>query len=189
MPPKTVFTKDDVINAAFELVQHKGIQSLTARNVAKRLKSSTAPVYSNFESMKLLEREIIKKARDLLLDYMVRPHTDVVFLNMGVGYAKFAREQCPLFRALYLEKSDFKDILDELEGSLRLRMREDARFTDLEDRERYSLLDKMWTFTHGMATMICVGLAEDSSDDYITSTLKDVGSAVIGATLMRNKTQ
>lgn len=189
MPPKTVFAKDDVIDAAFELVQQKGIQSLTARNVAKRLKSSTAPVYSNFESMKLLEREIIKKARDLLLDYMVRPHTDVVFLNMGVGYAKFAREQCPLFRALYLEKSDFKDILDELEGSLRLRMREDARFTDLEDQERYSLLDKMWTFTHGMATMICVGLAEDSSDDYITSTLKDVGAAVIGATLMRKKTQ
>lgn len=189
MPPKTVFTKDDVINASFELVQQKGIQSLTAREVAKRLKSSTAPVYSNFESMKLLEREVIKKAKDLLLDYMVRPHTDVVFLNMGVGYAKFAREQCPLFRALYLEKSDFKDIIDELEGSLRLRMREDARFTDLEDQERYSLLDKMWTFTHGMATMICVGLAEDSSDDYIISTLKDVGSAVIGATLMRKKTQ
>jgi AcrR family transcriptional regulator len=189
MPPKTVFSKDDVVKAAFESVQQQGIQSLTAREVANRLKSSTAPVYSNFESMKLLEREVIKKARDLLMDYMVRPHTDVVFLNMGVGYAKFAREQCPLFRALYLEKSDYKDILDELESSLRLRMREDTRLTELDDKERFSLLDKMWTFTHGMATMICVGLAEDSSDEYIINTLKDVGSAVIGATFMRKKNQ
>ena len=189
MPPKTMFSKDDVIKAAFELVQHQGIQSLTAREVAKRLKSSTAPVYSNFESMKLLEREVIIRARDLLLDYMVRPHTDVVFLNMGVGYAKFAREQCPLFRALYLEKSDYKDILDELEKSLRLRMRQDTRFAELEDQERFALLEKMWTFTHGMATSICVGLAEDSSDEYIINTLRDVGSAVIGATMARKKSE
>lgn len=189
MPPKTVFTRDDVINTAFRVVQEKGIQSLTAREVAKRLKSSTAPVYSNFESMKILEREVIKKARDLLMEYMVRPHTEMVFLNMGVGYAMFAREQCPLFRALYLEKSDHKDILDELEKSLRLRMREDKRFTELEDRERHALLDKMWTFTHGMATMICVGLAEDTSDEYIINSLRDVGSAVIAATFTRKKAQ
>jgi len=189
MPPKTVFSRDDVINTAFRVVQEKGIQSLTAREVAKRLKSSTAPVYSNFESMKLLEREVIKKARDLLMDYMIRPHTEMVFLNMGVGYAKFAREHCPLFRALYLEKSDHKDILDELENSLRMRMREDTRFTELSDPERFSLLDKMWTFTHGMATMICVGLSEDTSDEYIINTLRDVGSAVIGAALTKRKTQ
>ena len=189
MPPKTVFTKDDVIQAAFEVVQEQGIQALTAREVAKKLKSSTAPVYSNFESMKLLEREAVKQARDLLLEYMLRPHTEVVFLNMGVGYALFAREQCPLFRALYLEKNDYKNILDELEHSLRMKMREDTRFTELDDQERFSLLDKMWIFTHGMATMICVGLSEDTSDDYIISTLKDVGSAVIGATLARRKTQ
>jgi AcrR family transcriptional regulator len=187
MPPKTVFTKDDVVTAAFEVVQHQGIKALTAREVAQKLKSSTAPVYSNFESMKLLEREVIKKARDLLLEYMTRPYTERVFLNMGVGYAIFAREQCPLFRALYLEKSEHKDILNDLEQSLRKRMSDDPRMTELDDQERYSLLDKMWTFTHGLATMICVGLAEDNSDDYIINTLKDVGSAVIAATFNRKQ--
>jgi len=185
MPPKTVFTKDDVITAAFEVVQKQGIQALTAREVAHKLKSSTAPVYSNFDSMKHLEREVIKKARDLLLDYMTRPYTEGVFLNMGVGYACFAREQCSLFRALYLEKNDYKDILDELEGSLRKEMGKDVRLSTLDDQDRYSLLDKMWIFTHGLATMICVGLSEDVSDEYIIETLRDVGSAVIGATFMR----
>jgi AcrR family transcriptional regulator len=185
MPPKTVFTKEDVVSAAFEVVQQKGMKALTAREVARRLKSSTAPVYSNFESMKLLEREVMKKSRDLLLDYMTRPYTEIVFLNMGIGYAYFAREQCALFRALYLEDSGYKEIIDELEGSMRVQMAKDPRFTSLDDQDRFSLLDKMWIFTHGMATMICVGLSEDQSDEYIIKTLKDVGSAVIGATLMR----
>jgi AcrR family transcriptional regulator len=187
MPPKTVFTRDDVIGAAFEVVQHKGVKALTAREVAKKLKSSTAPVYVNFGSMKILEREVIIKAKDLLIDYMARPYTDRIFLNMGVGYARFAREQCPLFRALYLEKSDHKDILDDFESSMRTQIGKDERFSNLNDEEKYSLLDKMWTFTHGLATMICVGIAENNSDEYITKTLIDVGSAVIGATMMRKK--
>jgi AcrR family transcriptional regulator len=187
MPPKTVFTKDDVVTAAFEVVQQQGIKALTAREVAKKLKSSTAPVYSNFESMKLLEREVIKKARDLNLEYMTRPYTKRVFLNMGVGYAIFAREQCSLFRALYLEKSEHKDILDDLEESMRKEMGKDPRFSSLSDQERFSLLDKMRIFTHGLATMICVGLSEDDSDEYIIKTLVDVGSAVITATFKRKQ--
>ncbi len=187
MPPKTVFTKEDVVSAAFEVARQQGIKALTAREVARRLKSSTAPVYSNFQSMKLLEREVIKKAKDLLLEYMTKPYTERVFLNMGVGYACFAREQCSLFRALYLEKSNYKDIIDDLEESMRVQMAKDPRFTTLDDQDRFSLLDKMWIFTHGLATMICVGLSEDQSDEYIIKTLKDVGSAVIGATLTRQQ--
>ena len=189
MPPKTVFSKDDVIQAGFEIVQKQGIQALTAREVARELKSSTAPVYSNFESMKLLEREVILRANAFQMDYMTRPYTEHVFLNMGIGYAIFAREQCSLFRALYLEKSDHKDAIYDFEKAMRVQMNKDNRFDSLTDDERFSLLDKMWIFTHGLATMICVGLAEDNSDEYIIKTLMDVGAAVIGAAFMRKKTE
>ncbi len=187
MPPKTVFTKDDVIQAGFEIIQEQGFQALTAREVARALKSSTAPVYSNFESMRLLEKEVLLRANALQMEYMTRSYTDRVFLNMGIGYAIFAREQCRLFRALYLEKSENKDLLYDLEKSMRSRMVKDTRLSSLTDQERHSLLDKMWIFTHGMATMICVGLAEDNSDEYITKTLMDVGSAVIGAVFMNKQ--
>ena len=187
MPPKTVFSKDDVMEAALLVVQDQGIKSLTAREVAKRLKSSTAPVYSNFESMGLLEREVIKKAKDLLMEYMSKSYTDRVFLNMGIGYARFARENCALFRALYLETNEYADIHQDLQIEMRNQMSKDPRFTSLAEESRNSLLDKMAIFTHGMATMICVGLAEDSSDQYITNTLIDVGSAVIGAAFERRK--
>lgn len=189
MPPKTVFSKEDVVQAAFEIVQQQGMQSLTAREVAHKLQSSTAPVYSNFESMKLLEQEVVLKACALQMEYMTRPYTEAAFLNMGIGYARFAREQCGLFRALYLEKSEHKDLMYEFAKSMQTQMNTDNRFDALTEEERHSLLDKMWTFTHGMATMICVGLAEENSDEYITNTLMDVGSAVIGATFMRKQQQ
>ena len=51
MPPKVTFTKEDVIQAAFEIVQKRGVKLFTARRIAKKLKSSTAPVYSHFKSM------------------------------------------------------------------------------------------------------------------------------------------
>ena len=34
MPPKTVFAKNDVVKAAFVVVQEQGIKALTAREVA-----------------------------------------------------------------------------------------------------------------------------------------------------------
>lgn len=183
MPPKTVFSKNDVIEAAFEIVQRQGMHELTARKVALELKSSTAPVYSNFESIKGLEREVIKKAKDLLLGYTQKPYTKRVFLNMGTGYAIFAREHCRLFSAIFLERGDFKDIVDEFLESLRKELVSDKRFTAMSSERRDALLLKMWIFTHGLATLICVGLSKDDSDEYIIKTLLAVGGAVIGAAL------
>jgi len=56
MPRKTVYTKDDVIRAACDLVEECGLSCLTARAVANKLHSSTAPVYSNFNTMDELSR-------------------------------------------------------------------------------------------------------------------------------------
>jgi hypothetical protein len=45
----------------------------------------------------------------------------------------------------------------------------------------------MWTFTHGLAALICVGLIKDCDQDYIIKTLLDIGTDVIGATLAKHR--
>jgi hypothetical protein len=45
----------------------------------------------------------------------------------------------------------------------------------------------MWTFTHGLASLICVGLIKDCDQEYIMKTLSDVGADVIGAALAKHK--
>ena len=187
MPPKITYKKEDVIQAAFKIVQGQGLTGLSARKVAEKLKSSTAPVYSHFRSMGELEKEVIKKTKDLLFDYATRPYTDRVFLNMETGIVLFARDQNELFRALFLERRVFKDVLLDFEKSLREKMAQEARFAKLSAEDRDNLLTKMWIFTHGLAALVCVGLIEDSSQEHIINTLSAVGSLVIDDALEENQ--
>jgi len=183
MPPKETYTRQDILRAAFRIAQEQGLHALTARKVAERLQCSTAPVYSHFESMHELEREVIRKARDLLYEYATRPYTDRVFLNMGTGIVLFARDQSELFRALFLERRIFGDILSEFRHDLLERMKAEKRFADMSAAERDALLDTMWIFTHGYAALICVGLIEETNQEQIIEKLNKVGKVIVAAAI------
>lgn len=183
MTPKIQFTKPDVVQAAFEVMQNQGLQGLTARNVATQLGSSTAPVYAHFENMKELEVAAVRKARDLLVDYTTRPHTDRVFLSMGVGIAKFARDHAQLYRAIFLERKEFRIVVDEFLQALAGEFAKDQRFGSMAEEDRKQMLNKMWVFTHGLASLLCVGLVDDESDEHIINLLDSVDTVVIKAAI------
>ena len=187
MPPRTKYSRDEVIKAAVSVVEENGLQSLTARSVAVSLGSSTAPVYHHFATMDDLALAVNRKTQSTLLEYTSRPYTDRVFLNMGTGVAMFACEHRRLYRALMLEGDSYSDVVHEFVEILESEMTKDSRFASLSASERRVLLRKMWTFTHGLASLICVGLIKDCNQEYIIKTLVDVGSDVIGATLAKHK--
>ena len=51
MPASKKVTKDDIVNAAFEVMRDGGFGSVNARSVAKKLGCSTQPIYLSFQSM------------------------------------------------------------------------------------------------------------------------------------------
>ncbi len=184
-PPPTQFTRQDVLSAAFEVARAEGLKELSARKIADRLGSSTAPVYSSFTSMAELEREVIVKARDLLVDYTKRSYTEQIFLNMGMGLTIFSREQKLLFRALFLEETRYQEIIEEFGARMQEQMKLDETYDALSDEARSRLLHKMWIFTHGLASLICVGLVRDDSNQQIQDLLTEVGSEIIVATFLK----
>jgi AcrR family transcriptional regulator len=179
MAPKHSISREAIIEAAFAIIRQEGMSALTARNVAQKMGLSTRPVYSHFSSMAELQKEAMRKAGDLMLSYMSKPYTDSIFLNMGTGATYFARENKTLYRLLFMENNNFKDLIDEFHVNLRRQMKKDEMFTKLTLNQRNDLLNKMWIFTHGLASFICVGLIDDDSDDAIIKILDSVGSAVI----------
>ena len=187
MPPKVVFTREDVIQAAFDFVREEGLKKLSARKIARRLKSSTAPVYSQFSSMKELELEVLRKAEDLLLQYTREPYTERVFLNMGTGYVFFAREYSELFRALFLGRGVSRDVVEDFNDFIREDMLKDSRFVAMPANDRDVLLQQMWIFTHGLAALVCVGLVEDDSNEHIIDTLLEVGTTVVASALAKSQ--
>jgi hypothetical protein len=136
--------------------------------------------------MNQLAFEVVKRIQRLLLEYTTRPYTDRVFLNMGTGIAVFACEHARLYRVLLLEGNDYRDVVREFLDILEKELTKDERFTSLSKDERHTLLQKMWTFTHGLASLICVGLIKDCSQKSIIDTLLDMGTDVIGSTMAKH---
>jgi predicted aldo/keto reductase-like oxidoreductase len=62
MPPKQKFTKEDILETAFAIVREQGIENLNVRNIARRLDSSTQPVFSFFENMAELKTAVFQMA-------------------------------------------------------------------------------------------------------------------------------
>ncbi len=183
MPRKSVFSRQDVIQAAYDLVEEHGLHRLSARTVADRLQSSTAPVYTNFQTMNDLIREVLRLGKDLLLVYATRPHTERIFLNMGIGVIKYARDHSNMYRALFLESGAYKDLLNDLRASLLPVLDRDERLSCLSQPQKDDLLTKMSIITHGIAAQVCIGLIDVHGNENIGETLQSVGASVVTAAI------
>ena len=185
MPLKSSFTKDAFIDAAFKIVRTKGWDNLTARSLAKELSCSTMPIYSYLKSMNSLYEELRKKAVDLLIAYQTTPRTGQVFLDMGVGYILFAKEEKNLFRFLH-QRKEGKDRYQEIEKRIReaaLRnltqnMKADPILEGLDEQTLRDVLMKMWIFAHGLAFLVNNNAFADDDHD-ILEIIKETGKLLI----------
>ncbi len=185
MPLKSSFTKDAFIDAAFEIVRTKGWENLTARSLAKELRCSTMPIYSYLKSMNSLYEELRKKAVDRLIAYQTTPRTGQVFLDMGVGYILFAKEEKNLFRFLH-QRKEGEDRYLEIERRIResalenltQNMKADPTLEGLDERALRDVLMKMRIFTHGLAFLINNDAFADD-DNVVLETIKETGKLLI----------
>ena len=85
MARKLSFSKEEILNTAYKILIEDGMKSITARNVAKELGSSTISIYSNFGSMVNLKNDLSRMAKNKLLDITKIEYTDQKLLNIGIG--------------------------------------------------------------------------------------------------------
>ncbi len=182
MPPKISITKEQILEAAFELVQEEGMNDLSARHIAKRLDCSTAPVYSSFKNMAELEEKVMKKTGELLIEYTKREYTNDAFLNTGVGFVLFSRDHKNLYKELFLSGNRFIGIVNEGDALLYELFRQNSQHGELPDDVKRRLFTKMRMFSQGLASLACVGLLEDDSDEFIIKLLNETGECIIADT-------
>lgn len=166
MPKKAIFTREQILNKAFEMLEKKGLEDITARNLAKALKSSPAPIYGFFSSMDELKEELINRAKDLFLDYVKKEETELPFLNIGMGIVKFAREEKELFRSIFLRENSYRGLIQEFNEIIKLEIEKDQRFHDLPEEVKETLILDCWTYAHGLGTLISTGYF-DGDDEFI----------------------
>ncbi len=155
MPPKAKVTKEDIINAAVDIVRKSGAQAINARAVASVLNCSTQPVFSNFDTMDELRLAVLKKADVLCQEYMRREEESgkfPVYKANGMAYIRFAKEEKELFKLLYMRDrsgesgQEGSKLTDEMESIVH-------NNTGLSCAQVKLFHLEMWAYVHGIATM------------------------------------
>ena len=182
MPPKQKFSREDVIDAAFAIVRRQGWKGLSARAIAKELDASTRPVYDYFQSMKHIEKEVVKKALATFVEYIGRDRTGDKWLYQALGYIIFAGQEKHLFRCINDEAhiQYQKEFARQHCLSLRDQLSEDPRFQNLPEETVQRIRVARWFMVHGMAFLAANGWmdfpeAQNTSlvRDFIVMSLKD----------------
>ncbi len=103
MPPKRETTRESILSAALCIVEDQGIDAVSARSVAQRLRCSTQPIYSLFDSMDTLRREVWHLALEEAQSHIRGHHDDRYLpeLQLIIGYYDLARTRKALFRSVY----------------------------------------------------------------------------------------
>jgi AcrR family transcriptional regulator len=183
MPPKVSFTREKVLDCAFDIVRKDGLNALSARRIAEELQCSTRPVYATFGSMKALQESTIQRARDYAVDYFLRDaeDTDSPFLALGLRYFRFSQEERELFKLLYMEGKmggtfgkmgeHFSPLLD--------RMKEDYRLYGLSEADLKQIGTDSWIYTHGLITLI-YAIQPERPEELITVYLRRMGRMLMG---------
>lgn len=183
MPAKTLYTKEQIINSTYNLIAKSGSNNLTARKIASHLNSSTAPIYNCFASTDELIEECLLMGVQNLIEYTNIQFSDRLFLNMGMGIITFARDNSNIYCAIMLDPSFFNRVTSLKIKELMQRAKEDSRFINVVAEDLEELMEKMWTYIFGLATMASLGLRDDLTDGEIMNRLLSTGATVVGEAL------
>lgn len=171
MPKKAIFKKEQIHEKAFELFKKYGLDWITARNLAKELNCSPAPIYSYYSSMDVLKDELIERAKNIFMDYVKKPITNMVYLNSGIGLCAFARDEKQLFKSIFLRDNSYEKLLKKFRDLMRDEMEKDERFNGIPLKTKYDLFLDCWFTAHGFATLIATGYFENPTNEFIKDKL------------------
>lgn len=185
MPKKITFTREEIIQAAFEIFKKEGMAGISVRKIAAKLDCSTAPVYTSFLNIEDVRQALLEKSMDLLWVYTEKEYTSNTFLNIGVGLLEFAKDYSIIYQSLFIENGYYQDILDEVAEINLARMKKEPSLSMLTEEDMRQILDKLTIYTLGLAGCICAGKLKDTSLEWLIQNLDEVGGDIIGATIMR----
>lgn len=187
MPPKAKFTKEEIIEAALSIVRVKGFPDLTARSLGDALGSSTRPVFTVFQGMEEVQRDVIRAARQVYNGYIQNALSGQhaykqQFKSVGAQYILFSIKEPKLFQLLFMREQnnlpDFTGILpliDENYESILLSIRNDYGF-DYETSQK--LYQHLWIYTHGIASLCATGMCRFTGQE-IAEMMTEVCSALL----------
>ena len=172
MPPKPKFTKEEVIEAALELVSEKGMSALTSRDLGLRLGSSARPIFTVFRSMEEVQDEVKQAAVARFEQYAKKAmNYTPIFKQMGMQMILFAKEEPKLYQIAFMTDNHnvkcFEDIYKRL-GDVAYQcidvIQNDYGLTQSDAKK---VFEHTWIYTFGIGTLCATGMCDFSEEQII----------------------
>ena len=170
MPPKPKFTKEEIVAAAFEIVRSDGESAMTAREVGKRLGTSSSPIFTVFNDMEELREAVGRMAKARFDEYMecARQYSPA-YKKRGMQWVKFAQEEPRLFRLMFMQQSgggtDFDEMMRQSpfgkENDIEIILRDYNASPEQAER----LFRQMWIYTYGMCVLCATGVCSFTEEE------------------------
>ena len=168
MPTKIRISKDMILDAAFEIVRQYGMEKLSNRELANKLKCSIRPIYYQFENVEEMQKELYIKIEKYFYEFLLDNMIDGIpqYKQVGINYIKFAKKENKLFQTLFMSETGLRpdafvskagDDYKEIEKLVKIS-------THLKEDDIKDFHTKMWIFCHGIATLVAnntINLTDD----------------------------
>lgn len=159
--------REKILDIAYKLALKDGLESVTARSIAKQGHFSTQPIYLEFRNMTRLRREVLDRITSNLQEKTLQKvYVSQPVYDLDLSYLNFARHHRSLFSSLFV-KGRFGDqlIKDCLIKVGKDKVKE--QFPDLAEPDLDCLTRFNWILVNGMAVMLVDGLLEYDQDSIV----------------------
>lgn len=178
MPPSKKYTKEEILNIAYQIVEKEGFKNLNARRIAKELHASVQPIFHNFTSMEELKSSVYEKIYETYQNYMESKTNQPEYKQSGLSYIKFAKDHPELFKILFMkETNDSPDDFIVADSKGEEIIRKGQQMTGLSYEEQKKFHVKVFIFTHGIACLVAtktVKLSDIEIEKLLTNTVLEL---------------
>ena len=159
MPPKAKYTREEIINKAFEMTRQRGIDAVVARELGKELGTSSSPIFTAFKNMEELQKEVRKAAmREFEKCVSDAVNYTPAFKYVGMKMIEFAIKEPKLFQLLYMREHDgsqtYSMLIDELGDTVQVCIDIMQKDYALTKQEAELLFRQVWLHTFGICVLV-----------------------------------
>ena len=181
MARKKEVDKQRILDAAYKLAVRGGIESLTARNIAKAVNCSTQPIYLEFENMQDLRNQVLARISDELKSNTLQQNfTGEPLIDLDLSYLYFAKEHVDLFRAMFVDgKFGNQMIVDTLMGLGIEKFKQQFDAEQYSDERLKHIIVANWIAATGLATLLINKMANFTQAQMISVLKAQIHDAML----------
>ncbi len=183
MPPRAKFTKEEIVEAAFNIVKADGLEALTSRALGIRLGSSARPIFTVFQSMDEVRQAVIEAAKSLYKEYVHKGlKEEHSFKGVGTQYILFSIHEPKLFQLLFMTEQlqipDLSGVLPLIEESYEEILLSIEKDHGIDEFFAEKLYRHLWIYTHGIATLCATKMCRFTGEE-ISAMLTEVCMSIL----------